>query len=93
MLLLWFIVPIWNCVNTRNFGNLQEKLNFVKFLYADKTEIYFQFMSNHMTCSIYLGSVYDNSEGIVAEGQFLDGDIVLYKGFVFDFLILSSILT
>ena len=39
-----------------------------------------------MTCSIYLGSVYDNPEGIVAEGQFLDGDIVLYKGCVFDFL-------
>ena len=29
-------------------------------------------MSNHMTCSIYLGSVYDNPEGIVAEGQFLN---------------------
>ena len=39
-----------------------------------------------MTCSIYLGSVYDNPEGIVAEGQFLNGDIILYKGCVFDFL-------
>ena len=84
--IVWFIVQIWNCVNTRNLGNLQGKLSFMKFLYADKTELYFQFMSNHMTCSIYLGSVYDNPEGIVAEGQFLDGDIVLYKGCVFDFL-------
>ena len=58
----------------------------MKFLYIDKTELYFQFMSNHMTCSIYLGSVYDNPEGIVAEGQFLNGDIILYKGCVFDFL-------
>ena len=87
--IVWFIVHIWNCVNTRNLGNLQEKLSFMKFLYTDKTELYFQFMSNHMTCSIYLGSVYDNPEGIVAEGQFLDGDIVLYKGCVFDFLIIQ----
>ena len=58
----------------------------MKFLYIDKTELYFQFMSNHMTCSIYLGSVYDNPEGIVAEGQFLNGDIILYKECVFDFL-------
>ena len=84
--IVWFIVKIWNCVNTRNLGNLQEKLSFMKFLYADKTELYFQFMSNYMTCSMYLGSVYDNPEGIVAEGQFLDGDIVLYKQCVFDFL-------
>ena len=84
--IVWFIVQIWNCVNTRNLGNLQEKLSFMKFLYTDKTELYFQFMPNHMTCSIYLGSVYDNPEGIVAEGQFLDGDIILYKGCVFDFL-------
>ena len=84
--IVWFIVQFWKCVNTRNLGNLQEKLSFMKFLYADKTELYFQFMSNYMTCSIYLGSVYDNPEGIVAEGQFLDGDIVLYKGCVFDFL-------
>ena len=58
----------------------------MKFLYIDKTELYFQFMSNHMTYSIYLGSVYDNPEGIVAEGQFLNGDIILYKGCVFEFL-------
>ena len=80
--ILWFIVKIWNCVNTRNLGNLKEKLSFMKFLYIDKTELHFQFMSNHMTCSIYLGSVYDNPEGIVAEGQFLNGDIILYKGCV-----------
>ena len=84
--IVWFIVQVWNCVNTRNLGNLQEKLSFMKFLYADKTELYFQFMSNYMTCSIYLGSVYDNPEEIVAEGQLLDGDIVLYKGCVYDFL-------
>ena len=36
--IVWFIVQIWNCVNTRNLGNLQEKLGFMKFLYADKTE-------------------------------------------------------
>ena len=82
--IVWFIVQIWNCVNNRNLGNLQGKVK--KFLYTDKTELYFQFMSNHMTCSIYLGSVYDNPEGIVTEGQFLDGDIILYKGCVFDFL-------
>ena len=23
--IVWFIVQIWNCVNTRNLGNLQEK--------------------------------------------------------------------
>ena len=84
--ILWFIIKIWNCVNTRNLGNLQDKLSFMKFLYIDKTELYFQFMSNHMTSLIYLGSVYDNPEGIVAEGQFLNGDIILYKGCVFDFL-------
>ena len=84
--IVWIIVQIWNCVNTRNLGNMQEKLSFMKFLYADKTELYFQFMFNYMTWSIYLGSVYDNPVVIVAEGQFLDGDIVLYKGCVFDFL-------
>ena len=43
-------------------------------------------MSNHMTSSIYLGSVYDNPEGIVAEGEFQNGDLILYRGWVFDFL-------
>ena len=37
--ILWFIVKIWNCVNTRNLGNLKEKLSFMKFLYIDKTEL------------------------------------------------------
>ena len=84
--IIWLCIQIWNCINTRNLGKLQEKLSFMKFLYADKTELYFWFMSNSMTWSIYLGSVYDNPEEIVAEGQFLDGDIVLFKGCVFDFL-------
>ena len=35
--ILWFIVEIWDCVNTRNLGNLKEKLSFMKFLYIDKT--------------------------------------------------------
>ena len=45
-----------------------------------------QFMSNYMTWSVYLGSVYDNPEGIEAVGQFLNGDVTLLKGCVFDFL-------
>ena len=77
---------IWNCINTRNLGRLQEKLTFMKFLYADKTDLYMQFMSNYMTWSVYLGSVYDNPEGIEAVGQFLNDDITLYTGCVFDFL-------
>ena len=79
-------IHIWNCINTRNLGRLQEKLTFMKFLYADKTDLYMQFMSNYMTWSVYLGSVYDNPEGIEAVGQFLNDDITLYKGCVFDFL-------
>ena len=39
-----------------------------------------------MTWSVYLGSVYINSEGIEAVGQFLKGDVTLFKGCVFDFL-------
>ena len=62
-------IHIWNCINTRNLGKLQEKLTFMKFLYADKTDLYMQFMSNYMTWSVYLGSVYDNPEGIEAVGQ------------------------
>ena len=81
-----FIEKIWNCINTRNLGKLKEKLSFRKFLYIDKTELYIQLMSNHMTSSIYLGSVYDNPEGIVAEGDFQNGDLILYRGWVFDFL-------
>ena len=58
----------------------------MKVLYADKTDLCMQFMSNYMTWSVYLGSVYDNPEGIEAVGQFPNGDITLYKGCVFDFL-------
>ena len=53
---------------------------------TDKTDLYVQFMTHYMTWSVYLGSVYDNPEGIEAEGQFLNEDITLYKGCVFDFL-------
>ena len=83
---IWLCIQIWNCINTRNLGRLQEKLTFMKFLYADNTDIYLQFMWNYMTWSMYLGSVYDNPEGIEVVGQFLDDDITLYKGCVFDFL-------
>ena len=83
---IWLCIQIWNCLNTRNLGRLQKKLTFMKFLYADKTDLYMQFMSNYMTWSVYLGSVYDNPEGIEAVGQFLNDDITLYKGCVFNFL-------
>ena len=69
--IVWTCVLIWNCINTRNFGKLQEKLNFMQFIYADKTELYFQFISNYLTWSIYLGSVHD---------------VTLCEGCVFDFL-------
>ena len=47
--IIWLCMQIWNCINTRNLGRLQEKLTFMKFLYADKTDIYLQFMCNYMT--------------------------------------------
>ena len=84
--IVWLCIQFWNCINTRNLGKLQEKLTFKKFLYADETDLYMQFMSNYMTWSVYLGSVSDNPEGIEAVGQFLNGDITLFKGCVFDFL-------
>ena len=34
--IVWLCIHIWNCINTRNLGKLQEKLTFMKFLYADK---------------------------------------------------------
>ena len=71
--IVWLCIQIWNCINTRNLGKLQEKLSFMKFLYADKTDLYIQFMCNYMTWSVYLGSVYDNPEGIEAVGQYLNG--------------------
>ena len=58
----------------------------MQFLYADKIELYFQFISNCMTWSVYLGSVYDNPEGINISGQFMNGDVTLFEGCVFDFL-------
>ena len=79
-------IQVWNCINKRNLGRLHEKLNFMQFLYADKTELYFQFMSNYITWSVYLGSVCDNPEGIEMIRQFVNGDVTLFKGFVFDFL-------
>ena len=39
-----------------------------------------------MTWSVYLGSVYDNLGGIGVIGQFMNGDVTLFKGCVFDFL-------
>ena len=84
--IVWLYIQFWNCINTRNLGKLQEKLTFMKFLYADKTELFMQFMSNYMTWSVYLGSVYDNPEGIETVGQFLNGDVTLFKGCVFNFL-------
>ena len=83
---IWLCIQFWSCINTRNLGRLQEKLTFMKFLYGYKTDLYMQFMSNYMTWSVYLGSVYDNPEGIEAIGQFLNDDITLCKGCVFDFL-------
>ena len=58
----------------------------MKFLYADKTDLYIQFISKYMTWSVYLGTVYDNPEGIEAVGQFLNGNFTLFEGCVFDFL-------
>ena len=84
--IVWLCIQIWNCINTRNLGKLQKTLIFMEFLFADKTDLYIQFMSNYMTWSVYLGSVYDNPEGIEAVGQFLNGDVTLFKGCVFDFL-------
>ena len=84
--IFWLCIHIWNCINTRNLGKLQEKLTFMKFLFADKTDLYMQFISNYMTWSVHLGSVYTNPEGIEAVGQFCNGDVTLFKGCVFDFL-------
>ena len=64
IVLIWLCIQMWNCTSTRNLGKLEEKLSFMKFLYIDKTDLYFQFMSNYMSCSVYLGSVYDTPEGI-----------------------------
>ena len=84
--IVWLCIQFWKCINTRNLGKLQEKLSFMKFLCADKTDLHIQLMSNYMTWSVYLGSVYDNPKGIEAVGQFLNGYVTLFKGGVFDFL-------
>ena len=84
--IVWICIQIWNCIHTRNYGRLHEKLNFIEFLCADKTEIYFQFMSYYMTWSVYLGSVYGSPERIEMIGQFVNGDVTSFKGCVFDFL-------
>ena len=78
--IIWLCIQIWNCINTRNLGKLQEKIHFMQFLYADKTEFYFQFISNYMTWSIYLGSVYDNPESVTVSGQFINGGVTLLEG-------------
>ena len=88
--IVWLCIQFWNCINTRNLGKLQGKLAFMKFLYADKTDIHMQFMSNYMTWSVYLGSVYDNPEGIEAVGQFLNDDVTLFKECVSDFLTIQA---
>ena len=84
--IVWIYKQIWNCINTRNLGKLHEKLKFMQFLYVDKTELYFLFVSNYMTWSIYLGSVYDNPGGINVSEEFMNGDVTLFEGCVFDFL-------
>ena len=79
-------IQIWNYINTRHFGKLHEKLNIRQFLYADKTDCYLQFMSNYMTWSVYLGSICDSPGRIKVTGQFVNGDVTLCKGCVFDYL-------
>ena len=83
---IWICIQLWKCINTRNIGRLQQKVNCLQFLYIDKTDFYLQFMLNYMTRSVYLGSVYDNPEGIEIIGEFMCGDVTLYKVCVFDFL-------
>ena len=83
---IWLCTQIWNCINTRHFGKLHEKINFMQYLYVDKTDLYFQFLSNYMSWLIYLGLVYDNPESITVNGQFVNSDATLFEGYVFDFL-------
>ena len=39
-----------------------------------------------MTWSVYLGSIYDSPGRIKVTGQFVNGDVILCKGCVFDYL-------
>ena len=39
-----------------------------------------------MTWSVYLESIYDSPGRIKVTGQFVNGDVTLYKGCVFDYL-------
>ena len=56
---IWACIQTWNCINTRNPDKLYEKSNVVQFLYRDKLN-FILFMSNYMTWTIYLGSVYNS---------------------------------
>ena len=72
-------IQIWNCINTKNFGKLHEKLNIRQFLYADKTDIYLQFMSNYMTWSVYLGSICDSPGRIKVTGHLVNDNVTYVK--------------
>ena len=85
-IILWICIQIWSCINTRNFGKLHDKLNIRQFLNADKTDFYLQFMSNYITWSVYLGSIYDSPERIKITAQFVNGDVTLCNGCMFDYL-------
>ena len=39
-----------------------------------------------MTWSVYLGPIYDSPGRIKVTGQFVNGDVILCKGCVFDYL-------
>ena len=43
-------------------------------------------MSNYMTWSVYLGSIYDSPGRIKVTGQFVNGNVTLCKGCVFHYL-------
>ena len=43
-------------------------------------------MSNYMTWSVYLGSICDSPGRVEVKGQFVNGDVTLCTGCVFDYL-------
>ena len=47
-------------------------------------------MSNHMTWSVYLESIYDSPGRIDITGQLVNGDVALCKGCVFDYLTIQQ---